>query len=161
LGRFPVTTAVGIGGYVGYQVYLLAALHPLQYIAFNAFAGGVHGAYQRFDMDYLAAGATVALRRIEDRIDLEAPNRFKNPPSLLICIAWREGLVESMYRRPWRLETDADKANYIIATERMNCAENRHLVLIDEVRRFDRVFAWTYAGRPQQAADPSATPAQR
>jgi hypothetical protein len=143
-------------------VYLLAALHPLQYIAFNAFAGGVHGAYQRFNMDYWAAGATVALRRIEDRIDLEVPNRFKiNPPSLLICIGWREGLVESMYRWPWRLETDPDKADYIITTERMNCAENRQLVLIDEVKRFDRVFARTYAGRPQQAAEPSATPAQR
>lgn len=101
-------------------------------------------------------------RRIEDRIDLEVPNRFKiNPPSLLICIGWREGLVESMYRRPWRLKTDPDKADYIITTERMNCAENRQLVLIDEVKRFDRAFARTYAGRPQQAAEPSATPAQR
>jgi hypothetical protein len=40
-----------------------------------------------------------------------------------------------MYRRPWRLETDPDKPDYIITTERMNCGENRQLVLIDEVKR--------------------------
>jgi hypothetical protein len=161
LGRFPMAASAGIGGYIGYQVYLLTALHPLQYIAFNAFAGGVHGAYQRFDMDYWAAAATVALRRLEYRLDLEAPNRFTgNPPSLVICIAWREGMVEPMYRRPWRLETDPDKADYVITTEHMNCAENRQLVLIDEVKRFDRAFAWTYEGRPQEAMGPSETPPQ-
>jgi hypothetical protein len=162
LRRFPMVAAAAIGGYIGYQVYLLAALHPLEYIAFNSFAGGMHGAYQRFDMDYWAVGATVALRRLEDRLDLEAPNRFKNdPPSLVICIAWREDMVESMYRRPWRLETNPDKADYVITTQHMNCAENRHLVLIDEVRRFDRAFAWTYARQPQEVVGPSETPPQR
>jgi hypothetical protein len=121
-----------------------------------------HGAYQRFDMDYWAVGATVALRRIEDRLDLEAPNRFKDdPPRLVICIAWREDMVESMYRRPWRLETDLDKADYVITTQHMNCAGNRHLVLIDGVRRFDRAFAWTYARQPQEAVGPSEKPLQR
>lgn len=162
LGRFPV--AAVIAAYLGYQVYLLAALHPLQYVAFNAFAGGVQGAYQRFDMDYWSVGATVALRRLEHRLDREAPGRFKdNPPSLMICISWRETMVEPMYRRPWRLETDPAKADYVIATERMKCADNLPLDLIDEVKRLDRVFAWTYAGRPQPAAaaSPSAAPAQR
>jgi hypothetical protein len=162
LQRVPMAAAAAIGGYIGYQLYLLAALHPLEYVAFNFFAGGVHGAYQRFDMDYWAAGATVALRRLEDRLDLEAPSRFKDdPPSLMICIAWREDMVESMYRRPWRLETDPDKADYVITTQHMNCAENRHLVLIDEVRRFDRAFAWTYAHQSQDAVGPSETPPQR
>lgn len=160
LGRFPVAAAAVIAAYLGYQVYLLAALHPLQYVAFNGFAGGVQGAYQRFDMDYWSVGATVALRRLEVRLDQETPNRFKdNPPSLMICISWRETMVEPMYRRPWRLETDPAKADYVIATERMKCADNLPLDLIDEVRRLDRVFAWTYAGRPRP--EPSAAPAQR
>jgi hypothetical protein len=162
LRQFPVPTAAAIGGYVGWQLYLLAALHPLEYVAFNAFAGGVHGAYQRFDMDYWSAAATIALRRLEDRLDLQVPNPFKdNPPSLAVCIAWREESAESMYRRPWRLETDPDKADYVITTENMNCAENKPFVLIDEVKRFDRAFARTYVGRSQQAVHPSLTPARR
>lgn len=161
LMRFPITPAAAIGGYIGYQIYLLAALHPLQYIAFNAFAGGVHGAYQRFDMDYWSVAATVALRQLERRLDLEAPNRFENnPPRLMICIAWREDSVEPMFRRPWRLEIDPDKADYIITTERLDCVGKRHFTLIDEVKRFDRAFARTYAGRPQTES-PSAKPVQR
>jgi hypothetical protein len=149
--RQPVLTAAGIGAFAGYQLYMLAALHPLEYIAFNTVAGGVQGAYGRFDMDYWALAAPVALRRLEDRLDLEVPNPFSDkPPSLVICIRWREAMVQPMYRRPWRLETDPDKADFLIATERMRCGEGRPVVLIDEVKRFDRPFAWTYARAPQE-----------
>jgi hypothetical protein len=155
--RQPVLTAAGLGAFVGYQLYVLAALHPLEYIAFNAAAGGVQGAYGRFDMDYWALAAAVALRRLEDRLDLEVPNPFSDkPPSLVICIPWREALVQPMYRRPWRLETDPDKADFLIATERMRCGEGRPVVLIDEVKRFDRPFAWTYARAPQEPPRPAA-----
>ena len=63
-----------------------------------------------------------------------------------------------MFGRPWRLETDPSKADFIIATERWHCAENvADGVLIDEVRRFDRTFAWVYArGRPE-TREPAAT----
>jgi hypothetical protein len=149
--RQPILTAAGIGAFAGYQLYMLAALHPLEYIAFNTVAGGVQGAYGRFDMDYWALAAPVALRRLEDRLDLEVPNPFSDkPPSLVICIPWREAMVQPMYRRPWRLETDPDKADFLIATERMRCGEGRPVVLIDEVKRFDRPFAWTYARAPQE-----------
>jgi hypothetical protein len=112
-------------------------------------------------MDYWALAATVALRRLEDRLNLERPiGSAAELPSLLICIPWREAGVEPMYRRPWRLETDASKAHYLIATERMNCAENQPVVLIDEVKRFGRPFAWTYARQPQGTM-PSAAPAPR
>jgi hypothetical protein len=50
-------------------------------------------------------------------------------------------------RRPWIVETDPDKADFIIATERSRCVENAPVVLIDEVKRFDRTFAWAYASR--------------
>ena len=66
-----------------------------------------------------------------------------------------------MYRRPWRLETDASKAHYLIATERMNCAENQPVVLIDEVKRFDRPFAWGTFARRRDAMMPLGAPAPR
>jgi hypothetical protein len=150
--RQALVTAAGIGALLAYQLHVLTMLHPLEYIAFNAFAGGVPGAYGRFDMDYWALAAQVAMRRLEDRLDVEMPDRFaKDPPSLMTCIAWREALVAPMYRRPWRLETDADKADFLIATERMRCGAGRPVVLIDEVERFGRPFAWTYARARQEA----------
>jgi len=55
----------------------------------------------------------------------------------------------SVLRRPWIVETDPDKADFIIATQRSRCAEDKPVVLIDEVKRFDRTFAWVYA-RPAE-----------
>ena len=39
-----------------------------------------------------------------------------------------------MLKRPWLVETDPDKADFIIATERWRCADDKPVVLIDEVR---------------------------
>lgn len=152
LTRFPRTAAAGIGGYLVYLVVVLVTLHPLEYIAFNSLAGGVYGAYGRFHMDYWAVSATVALRRLEEQIDRESPDRFRDdPPKLMVCILSREGLAEAMHGRPWRLETDPEKADYLIATQDWRCDEDQSVVLIDEVKRFDRAFAWTFARRPRQA----------
>jgi hypothetical protein len=151
--RLPLLSAAIGGAYVGVSVWMLAVLHPLEYIATNALAGGVAGAQGRFDLDYWSIAATVALRRLESRLDYAAPGRFaQNPPSIAICIGSREALVGPLFRRPWRLEPDPKQADFIIATERWPCAQDiADAVLIDEVRRFDRPFAWTYA-RPQAAA---------
>ena len=53
-----------------------------------------------------------------------------------------------MLRKPWIVETDPDKAGFIIETQRWQCAKNKPVLLIDEVKRFDRAFAWVYARRP-------------
>ena len=61
-----------------------------------------------------------------------------------------------MLKRPWMVEIDPDKADFIIATEHSRCAENEAVELIDEVKRFDRTFAWVYfmsqVGPPSVAA---------
>jgi len=157
--RFPTISAAAGGAYLGYAIWMLAVLHPLEYIATNALAGGVAGAYERFDLDYWSAAATIALHRLEARLDRERPELFaKHPPSLAVCMLSRESRVAPMFGRTWRLETDPSKADFIIATERWHCAENvADGVLIDEVRRFDRTFAWVYArGRPERR-EPAAT----
>jgi hypothetical protein len=148
LRRVPVIAAVGVGAYVGGLVGALAALHPLEYVAMNALAGGTRGAYGKFELDYWSAAATEGLRRLERRLDYDpAVRATDNPPRILICIPWREQFVNPMLRRPWIVETDPDQADFIIATERSHCADNQSVVLIDEVKRFDRTFAWVYARR--------------
>ena len=156
IGRFPLISAAIGGVYVGFSIWTLAVLHPLEYIATNALAGGVAGAQGRFDLDYWSVAATVALRRLESRRDYAPPGRCaQNPPSIAICIGYREALVGPLFRRPWRLEPDPKQADFIIATERWPCAQDiADAVLIDEVRRFDRPFAWTYARPRAEAAAP-------
>jgi hypothetical protein len=50
------------------------------------------------------------------------------------------------------VETDPDKADFIIATQRSRCADDKPVVLIDEVKRFDRTFTWVYARRQPNGA---------
>ena len=139
LRRAPVVAAVAGGAYVGGVVGTLAVLHPLEYVAMNALAGGTRGAYGNFELDYWSAAATEALRRLECRLDYDlAVRAADSPPSIMICIPWREHLVDPILKRPWAVEIDPDHADFIIATERSRCADNKPVVLIDEVKRFDR-----------------------
>jgi hypothetical protein len=90
------------------------------------------------------------LRRLEHRLDYDASLwPVEAPPRILICIGAREERVRLLLRRPWIVETDPDKTDFIIATQRSRCADNKAVVLIDEVTRFDRTFAWVYARREQ------------
>lgn len=152
LGRVPaiaVVAAVSGGLYAGAMVSYLALLHPLEYVAMNALAGGVRGAYGRFDLDYWASAATIALRRLERRLDYEKPaSTDQHPPSITVCMGYRQALVAPMFRRPWRLEVDPAKADYVIATERWPCADElTDMVLIEEVKRFGHAFASVYVRR--------------
>ena len=114
----------------------------------NAFAGGTQGAYDRFELDYWSVAATEALRRLEHRLDYPSSLRVAEaPPSILICIPWRQDKIDRILKRPWVVASDADNADFIIATERSRCAENKPVDLIDEVKRFDRTFAWVYVRR--------------
>jgi len=148
--RFPATAAALGGGYLGFAIWLLAVLHPLEYIATNVVVGGVAGAYGRFDLDYWAVAARVALRRLESRLGYEHPDLFsKSPPSIMVCMSYREWGVEPLFGRPWRNETDPHNADFIIATERWHCADGvDDAVLIDKVERFGRPFAWVYSRTP-------------
>jgi hypothetical protein len=146
--RTPLVAAAAAGAYVGSLLLTLIVLHPLEYVAMNGFAGGTRGAYGRFELDYGGVAATTALRRLEQRLDYD-PRFASNPPSVLVCIQWREWMVEPLLPRRWKMETDPTKADFIIETQRSRCAENLPVTLIDEVKRFDRTFAWTYAAHPK------------
>ena len=162
-GRMPLLSAAVGGAYVGVAFWTLAVLHPLEYVAANALAGGVAGAQGRFDLDYWSVAATVALRQLESRLDYDDPGRFaRNPPSITVCMSYRESQVAPMFRRPWRLEPDPKRADFMIATERWPCAQDiPDAVLIDEVRRFDRPFAWVYVRRHPRAPGSLETAAPR
>ena len=148
LRKAKLLSAMIAGVWVASTFVTLVRLHPLEYIAMNTFAGGTRGAYGRFELDYLAVAASEALRRLETRLEyMSASNSAV--PSILICIPWREWAVGPMLSRPWVVETDPDKADFVIESERWRCATDRDrgLHLIDEVTRLGRPFAWTYSRR--------------
>lgn len=147
LGRAGIPAAALAVIYSGGVLENLMTLHPLEYIATNRIAGGVAGAYEKFDLDYWSAAATEALRRLETRLD-DGTAAGPALPSVLICIPYREHMVGPMLHGKFRLELDPDKADFVIATERARCAADEpDLKLIDEVTRSERAFAWTYVNK--------------
>ena len=156
LGRARVVAAPLAVAYLGVVLANLAALHPLEYIATNAFAGGTAGSYRRFELDYWSAAATEALRRLESRLDRTGAFN-DSPPSIVMCIPYREHMAGIMLDTKWRLETDSDKADFVIETERARCAADKPaLVEIDEVTRYGRAFAWTFVNTKSRYAGTAA-----
>jgi hypothetical protein len=72
-----------------------------------------------------------AVRRLEHRLDYDPVySAAETPPSVLVCIGSREERVHPILRRPWIVETDPDKADFIIATQVPLCG--------GQARRLDR-----------------------
>lgn|GEM_PF-670120 len=152
LGRAAIPAAILAVIYAAGVLQNLVMLHPLEYVATNRIAGRIAGSYGRFDLDYWSAAATEALRRLETRLD-GAAAAGPALPSILICIPYREQLVEPMLRGKFRLELDRDKADFLIETERARCAADApDFALIDEVTRSERAFAWTYVNKASRFA---------
>ncbi len=158
LGRSRFVAGALATAYGGALIANLAVLHPLEYIATNALAGGTAGSYGRFELDYWSAAATEALRQLEERLD--QANAFAHgTPGILVCIPYREFMTGIMLDRKWRLELDPDKADFVIESERSRCAADKPaLTLIDEVKRYDRAFAWTYVNKASPWRDAAAPP---
>jgi hypothetical protein len=158
LGRGRLVAGALATAYGGALLTNLAMLHPLEYIATNALAGGTAGSYGRFELDYWSAAATEALHRLEDHLD-QAGAFARGTPGILVCIPYREYMTGIMLDPKWRLELDPDKADFVIESERSRCAADKAaLVPIDQVKRYDRAFAWTYVNKASPWRDATAPP---
>jgi hypothetical protein len=162
LRRFPaVVTAIAAVAllHLATTTVTLARLHPFEYAAMNSLAGGTAGAAGRFELDYWGAAGSEALRQLERRLDADTSGRFASePPRVMVCILHRAAAAGMLFRRPWQLETEPSKADFIIETERWKCARETQATLIDEVTRLDTTFAWIYGnnrGRTSRASDRS------
>jgi hypothetical protein len=144
LARFPLATGAAAAVHVATTVGIMIYLHPLEYVAMNAFAGGTAGAYGRFDLDYWSAAATEGVRRLEGRLAQDVRLRpAARTPRVMVCIAWREELVAPLNSGAWIMATKPRDADFLIETERSACGEGGSGTVIDKVERFHRVFATT------------------
>jgi hypothetical protein len=143
-----IAAAAIVAAHVGATVLTLVRLHPLEYAAMNALAGGTQAAAGRFEQDYWATSVGAALRQLERRLDHDTSGRFTTaPPRVLVCITHRADIADRQFRRNWTVEVDPDNADFIIDTERWRCGREAGATLIDDVTRLGTTFAWIYANR--------------
>ncbi|EWY37911.1 hypothetical protein N825_16035 [Skermanella stibiiresistens SB22] len=134
--RIAVWSAVA--GFLVYHLGVMVALHPDEYIYFNAFVGGVPGAADRFDMDFwsnsLAETTTAMVAKITAS---EGPSALWEPHTVAICgptfsaayylpPAWKavdaddDGITPDFYITQLRAPCDSETEGPVIArTERM------------------------------------------
>jgi hypothetical protein len=63
-------------------------------------------------------------------------------------------MVEPVLQKRWRIELDPRMANFVIEAQVSNCAaEADGLMLIDEVKRYDRTFARIYVNKGNRFVD--------
>jgi hypothetical protein len=69
---FPLMTA-----YFAFHIFVMARLHPYEYIYYNLLAGGVRGAYQRgYEMDYWATSYRELVRNLAQDLQKRNGDRF-------------------------------------------------------------------------------------
>src|SRR5262249_3188404 len=152
-GRLRASVSAFATIYAACLVADLVILHPLEYIAINLFSGGTPGGYGRFELDYWSAASTEALRHLENRLNQSGAFTVAQP-GILVCIPNREHMVEPMLGTKWRIELDPEKADFVIESERSRCAaDHPSLILIDEVTRYGRAFAWAYVNERSRYFD--------
>jgi hypothetical protein len=83
IGGLRAPAGVFAALYTAWLIADLVILHPLEYIAMNAFAGGTAGAYGHFELDYWSAAATEALRHLENRLNQSGAFAVAQPSGLL------------------------------------------------------------------------------
>ena len=146
--RFPLAAGGALALQIGVALAAMAALHPLEYVAMNSFVGGTAGAAGRFDLDYWGAAATEAVRRLQQRETGNHRGQSAAAPQVMVCINWRESMVQPMLPPGWIMATDPHAADFLIETERWRCGNDLDGKSIDKVERAGVTFATTIEARP-------------
>jgi 4-amino-4-deoxy-L-arabinose transferase-like glycosyltransferase len=88
----------------------LVSLHPYQYVYYNGFAGGVQGAFRRYEMDYWMTSYRQAARFLNETAEPEARIAVSKHPRLLRKYAREDLLVED--------REQACRADYVVINTR-------------------------------------------
>ena len=98
--RFPLPfAALAAAQVIGAVLFVLVRLHPLEYIATNAFAGWTAGLLWPIRTRLLECRGDAGAAPTRNAYRATRRARPIDAPRLMICIPWREHMVAPMFRR--------------------------------------------------------------
>lgn len=107
-------------GAVVLQGLRFAALHPNEYISYNAFVGGVRGAQGRFELDYWGNSLAEAAESLAARVHREGPARAGKAPYLVKVCGYP--LSAGYYLPPsFKVTEDPRVADFFVALTQSGC----------------------------------------
>jgi hypothetical protein len=106
--------------YGAYHVGVMAMLHPDEYVYYNMFVGGVHGARGLFKLDYWANSYAEAVQGLEDYLRAEyGPDFMAHDFTVAVC--GPPGSAASYFPSNFIYAPDRDQAQFFIAFTKDDC----------------------------------------
>jgi hypothetical protein len=108
---------------IGAQIVLMARLHPYEYIYTNSFAGGVKGAYGRYELDYWGSSFKEAAQKIQKYVAREGGVPAGKIYKVAICGSWSSATI---YLPPdYEAVVANEPAEFFLSTTRWMCQNMR------------------------------------
>lgn len=135
------------------EIILMARLHPYQYLAFNSLAGGLHGAYGRYELDYWGVSYKEATLRLAQFLADERAAGRAVPEKALVFVCGANTSAGSYLPPAIGLTDDRTKADFFMGGDLTNprCRVRPEGRAVVEVKRMDAVLSYVLdlrGGRP-------------
>jgi Dolichyl-phosphate-mannose-protein mannosyltransferase len=109
--------------YIVAQIITMARLHPYEYIFANSFAGGVRGAYGRYESDYWGSSFKEAAQQIQKLVASEGGVPPGKIYKIAICGPWDSAMI---YLPPdYEPVVANEPAEFFLSTTRWLCQNMR------------------------------------
>ncbi|HEX4340788.1 MAG TPA: hypothetical protein VH062_32995 [Polyangiaceae bacterium] len=147
--RGALAAAITLAG--GAQLRALVALHPDQYVYFNALVGGARGAQGRYPLDYWGTSLAQATHRLVDELVLrdDAPKPGSPPYKVYVCgNVWSAASFFPSWLTPVEHVEDAD---FQIAIAQFYCKHPEGSRPVSTVTRDGAVLSYVDDLRPHDA----------
>lgn len=97
------------------QLWQMVALHPYQYVYYNALIGGPAGSYGRYETEYWFTSTKHGIEWLEDYTEAEN----SNPTVTKILITGPHQVAERFLPESFELTSDIAQADYVLANTQM------------------------------------------
>ena len=114
-----LSVAAVLAAGAGREIATMVELHPHQYIAYNALAGGPPGAAGRYELDYWSNFLPEAVSRLEDHIAQEGRGRPAQPYRVGVCT--EPAALEAVAPRDLVWTNEWGSADFVISTTSGGC----------------------------------------
>ena len=130
----------GLGLYGAFHIGVMAMLHPDEYVYYNLFTGGVHGARGLFKLDYWANSYAEAVQGLEDYLRDEYGQEFMDH-DFTVAVCGPPGSAGYYFPKNFIYTPDREQAQFFIAFTKDNCDKALPGKVIYRVVRLDTLLS--------------------
>ncbi|MBH5402454.1 hypothetical protein HZZ13_32390 [Bradyrhizobium sp. CNPSo 4010] len=124
---------------------MLARLHPYESLSYNAVAGGLPGAFRRYDLDYWFNSMPEAIRMLETFVREKTPLDDKTSTVYSVAVCGERPAFDHTVTLPqlrWDFRSEWDESEFFIAPTHMNCDRDLDGEVIGSVERLGVAIAY-------------------